>query len=144
MIDLFSGKDKEEHARQKDFCRKYYMLLRTICEDEELRKWCTEYSAYTPITEHKGLEHILYAYFMQDAYDMDVVIHNYTDIIEEGNLDDDLVSDPTPDFIRQLNEEQILACIAWHFRRDHFSEGALIANSIGEGALLSYFAALIG
>ena len=39
--------------------------------------------------------------------------------------------------INSLLPEQILACVAWHFRRDHFSEGSLISESIAEGHMLS-------
>lgn len=131
-------------TRQKEFCRKYYMLLRAIYEDAELKKWCNDYSVYAPVTEHNGLEHILYSVFMQEAYDENLVIHNYREVIDEGGLDERLISDPTDEFIEQLNEQQIIACIAWHFRRDHFSEGSLISDSIGNGRLLQYFEALTG
>lgn len=135
--------DASIYSVQKEFCRKYYMLLRAIYEDEELRKWCNDFSVYTPVTEHKGLEQILYSVFMQEAYDVNLVIQNYGQVIETGKLDERLVSCPTPSFIKQLSEEQILACVAWHFRRDHFSEGSLIADSIGNGRLLQYFDALV-
>lgn len=131
-------------TRQKEFCRKYCMLLRAIYEDAELQKWCNDYSVYAPVTEHNGLEHILYSVFMQEAYDENLVIHNYREVIDEAGLDERLVSDPTDEFIKQLNEQQIIACIAWHFRRDHFSEGSLISDSIGNGKVLQYFEALIG
>ena len=131
-------------TRQKEFCRKYCMLLRAIYEDAELQKWCNDYSVYAPVTEHNGLEHILYSVFMQEAYDENLVIHNYREVIDEAGLDEKLVSDPTDEFIKQLNEQQIIACIAWHFRRDHFSEGSLISDSIGNGKVLRYFEALIG
>ncbi len=131
-------------TRQKEFCRKYCMLLRAVYEDAELQKWCNDYSVYAPVTEHNGLEHILYSVFMQEAYDENLVIHNYREVIDEAGLDERLVSDPTDEFIEQLNEQQIIACIAWHFRRDHFSEGSLISDSIGNGKLLQYFEALIG
>ena len=131
-------------TRQKEFCRKYCMLLRAVYEDAELQKWCNDYSVYAPVTEHNGLEHILYSVFMQEAYDENLVIHNYREVIDEAGLDERLVSDPTDEFIEKLNEQQIIACIAWHFRRDHFSEGSLISDSIGNGKLLQYFEALIG
>ena len=131
-------------TRQKEFCRKYCMLLRAVYEDAELQKWCNDYSVYAPVTENNGLEHILYSVFMQEAYDENLVIHNYREVVDEAGLDERLVSDPTGEFIEQLNEQQIIACIAWHFRRDHFSEGSLISDSIGNGKLLQYFEALIG
>ena len=93
------------------------------------------------MTEHNGLERIL-SNFMHEAYNVDLVIHDYRTVIEESKLDERLVSCPTDAFVKQLNDKQIIACIAWHFRRDHFSEGSLISDSIGNGALLRYFEAL--
>lgn len=140
-LDDAQSKCESEYSKQKDFCRKYYMLLRTLHEDIELRKWCNDFSVYAPVTEHNGLERIL-SNFMHEAYNVDLVIHDYRTVIEESKLDERLVSCPTDAFVKQLNDKQIIACIAWHFRRDHFSEGSLISDSIGNGALLRYFEAL--
>ena len=143
----FKGLPTEEtnsdYSRQKVFCRKYEILLKAVYEDEDLRKWCNNYSVYAPVTEHKGLKHILDD-FMDEAYDVNLVIHNYGEIVAESKLDERLVSAPTDEFMRQLSEQQIVACTAWHFRRDHFSEGSLISDSIGNGKLLKYFETLIG
>ena len=38
--------------------------------------------------------------------------------------------------LERLDASHILGCIAWHFRRDHFSEGSLIADSVAEGHML--------
>lgn len=140
--EVHSSKSTCDYARQKEFCRKYYMLLRTLYEDEELRTWCNGYSVYAPVKEHVGLKRIL-SDFMEEAYDIDLVIQNYGAVIDESNLDERLVSNPTAAFIKQLTEEQIVACIAWHFRCDHFSQGSLISDAIGDGKLLKYFEALI-
>lgn len=139
---FLAEEDNSDYSNQKEFCRKYEMLLKAIYEDKELRNWCNDYSVYAPVTEHTGLKRIL-SDFMQEAYDVNLVIQNYGEVIEAGKLDERLVSNPTTEFINKLNEEQILACIAWHFRRDHFSEGSLIADSIGQGKLLPYFEALL-
>lgn len=141
--EVHSSKSTCDYARQKEFCRKYYMLLRTLYEDEELRKWCNDYSVYAPVKEHVGLKRIL-SDFMEEAYDIDLVIQNYGAVIDENNLNERLVSNPTAAFIKQLTEEQIVACLAWHFRCDHFSQGSLISDAIGDGKLLKYFDALIG
>lgn len=79
------SKCESEYSKQKDFCRKYYMLLRTLHEDIELRKWCNDFSVYAPVTEHNGLERIL-SDFMHEAYNVDLVIHDYRTVIEESNL----------------------------------------------------------
>ena len=46
------------------------------------------------------------------------------------------VAEPTEEELKALFAEQILGCIAWHFRRDHFSNGSLIDSSIAEGHML--------
>ena len=139
---LLVDEGNSDYSRQKEFCRKYEMLLKAIYEDEELRKWCNDYSVYVPVTEHVGLKNILND-FMDEAYDVNLVVHNYGEIVSESKLDERLVADPNNRFIEQLNEQQVVACIAWHFRRDHFSEGSLISDSIGNGILLRYFESLI-
>lgn len=40
-------------------------------------------------------------------------------------------------WVAELSYECALACIAYHFRRDHFCEGSLINDSIASGAMLS-------
>lgn len=136
--------DTADYAKQKEFCKKYCMLLRAVYEDTELRNWCRQFSVHIPVTEHKGLKNLLYFVFTKEAYAANLVIPGYREVIKAADLDEKLVSSPSPAFIGQLTEEQIIACIAWHFRMDHFSEGSLIKASIGEGKLLAYFEALIG
>ena len=46
------------------------------------------------------------------------------------------VAEPTEEELNALTAEQILGCIAWHFRRDYFSNGSLIDSSIAEGHML--------
>jgi hypothetical protein len=46
--------------------------------------------------------------------------------------------------INTRTEKQILAVIAWHFRRDHFSEGSWIADSVADGHMAVLVDALLG
>ena len=48
----------------------------------------------------------------------------------------DKVAEPTEEDLKALSAEQILGCIAWHFRRDYFNNGSLIKYSIAEGHML--------
>ena len=48
----------------------------------------------------------------------------------------DKVATPAEKDLRALSAEQVLGCIAWHFRRDHFDNGSLIHSSISEGHML--------
>lgn len=121
--------------RRIAFCNKYIPVLQMIADDENLSDSCKKYSVYSSVSSHGSLIHYLYSEFMNEAYDADIVIDNYGAIVEKARLDQQ-VSNPTDEFLEALTTEQTLACIAWHFRRDHFSEGSLIADSIGEGKML--------
>ena len=127
---------------QKLFCLRYVQLLQTIDWDDELKDWCRKYSFYEKTVTHQGLERMLHE-LMSEAYDSNIVIHDYGQIIDDSKLDQQLISDPSEEFLSSLNKKQLLACIAWHFRRDHFSEGSLIGESIAEGILLKYVIALL-
>ena len=64
------------------------------------------------------------------------MITDYGQVIEDGKISDrDLVS-PTREWIASLTDKQILAAIAWHFRRDHFSEGSWISDSVADGHMV--------
>ena len=78
----------------------------------------------------------LMGHFMKEAYASGIVVPNYRELIKENSIDA-WVASPTEERLAALDPEHILACIAWHFRRDHFSEGSLIADSIAEGHMLT-------
>ena len=59
--------------------------------------------------------------------------------IEDGKLSDRDLAQPSKEWLDTLTEKQILAVIAWHFRRDHFSEGSWISDSVADG----YMAVLV-
>ncbi len=117
------------------FCRKYVPILQVIEADEELKRACAAHSAYSRDTLHPALTEYLYREFMHEAYDSGMVIPNYMELIEEQGAGT-WVQDPSDEELSGLDAEHLLACIAWHFRRDHFSEGALVASSIAEGHML--------
>lgn len=72
---------------------------------------------------------------MEEAYQKDIVVHNYSDLVEAAGMNDKVAA-PTEEDLRGLSSEQLLGCIAWHFRRDHFINGSLIHSSIAEGHML--------
>ena len=72
---------------------------------------------------------------MKGAYDSGIVITNYMDVINDHRLRN-VVGHITAEQASSLSEEQLLACIAWHFRNDHFNNGSLISESIGKGYML--------
>ena len=125
------GNDKIPDSVIK-WCRKYSVLFHVISEDEELHDFFRGVNVYDPPQGHQGLYKILDECF-HEAYHSNAVITDYGQVIEDGNISDrDLVS-PTREWIAALTEKQILATIAWHFRRDHFSEGSWISDSVADG-----------
>ena len=62
-----------------------------------------------------------------------MVITDYGQVVEDGKLSERDLVQPTNEWLDTLTEKQILAVIAWHFRRDHFSEGGWIADSVADG-----------
>ena len=144
----FNESESEKHAEisleenQRLFCLRYIQLLQVIDWDEDLKDFCRNYSPYEKTITHQGLERMLRE-LMSEAYESNIVIHDYGQIIEESKLDSELICEPTAEFLNSLDKTQLLACIAWHFRRDHFSEGSLICESIAEGTLLRYMKALL-
>ena len=125
------------------WCRKYSVPFHAISEDEELRIYFEKHSAYQPNQGHHGLYAIINACF-HEAYDSNVVITDYGQIVEDGKLPDRDLAQPTKEWLDTLTEKQILAVIAWHFRRDHFSEGSWIADSVADGHMAVLVDALLG
>lgn len=70
---------------------------------------------------------------MQEAYDSNVVITDYGNVVEDGKFSDRDLSCPSREWLYTLIEKQILAVIAWHFRSEHFCEGSRIGESVADG-----------
>lgn len=117
------------------WCHKYEMLFRVILAEEDLRESLRKYSVYTRSEEHLELCRILYRCTSQ-AYKYGVVIKNYLQIIEKTKISEKNLLSPTEKWADTLTQDQILACIAWHFRRDHFVEGSWISDSVANGYML--------
>ena len=124
-----------ETRKRIAFCKKYIPVLQMIEEDGDLMSACKNHSAYTKDKDHPALISYLYHEFMHEAYESDVVVTNYGQLVEECKCEE-WVSNPTDEKLERLDASHILGCIAWHFRRDHFSEGSLISDSIAGGHML--------
>ena len=72
-----------------------------------------------------------------------MVITDYGQIVEDGKLPDRDLAQPTKEWLDTLTAKQILAVIAWHFRKDHFSEGSWIADSVAGGHMAALVNALL-
>ena len=133
-VRRLKAQDVTQRQRQ-DFCSKYIPVLEMIEADPDLKEACAEHSIYKNDDKHGSLIHFLYRSFMEDAYQNDIVVHNYGDLVEAGGMKDKVAA-PTEEDLKALNAEQVLGCVAWHFRRDHFDNGSLIHNSIADGHML--------
>lgn len=110
-------------------------LLESIENDPSKKDWCRRYSAY----DKDALHHPLSAeidLLLQKSFASGILISNYYDAADLCGLDDRQLEFPNADDMSYL---AVLACITWHFRRDHFDEGALIRESIAGGVLLRLF-----
>ena len=67
------------------------------------------------------------------------MIQNYHEVIQKWGLEERNIAIAPPGWLETQPYLCVLACIAWHFRRDHFCEGSLISQSIAEGVLLRLF-----
>ena len=124
------------------WCRKYAILFHVVSEDEELRTFFEKHSVYQPHQGHHGLYDILETCF-RDAYESNVVITDYGQVVKEGKLSDMDLAQPMKEWLDSLTDKQILAVIAWHFRRDHFSEGSWISDSVANGHMAVLVDALL-
>lgn len=132
--------EEANHSKEKEFCKKWLPMLERVDSDESLKERCKAYNAYIPSERDNKLElEFRFHMFLEEAYDSGIVIGSYSVIIEESEE----IWKPTDGFIDKLSEIEIIASIAWHFRRDHFNEGSLINESIPDGSLLKLFKALL-
>ena len=129
-------------TQQLDYCLKYIPILEMIDADPSLKEACAKHSAYAKDEKHASLINYLYNYFMKEAYKKGIVVTNYSDLVEEAGMKD-MVAEPTEEDLKAITAEQILGCIAWHFRRDYFSNGSLISSSIAEGHILRMLKAYV-
>lgn len=129
-------------TQQLDYCLKYIPILEMVDADPSLKEACAKHSAYAKDEKHASLINYLHQYFMKEAYQKGIVVTNYSELVEEAGMQDK-VGEPTEVDLKGLSAEQILGCIAWHFRRDHFSNGSLIDSSIAEGHMLRMMKAYV-
>jgi hypothetical protein len=125
------------------FCAKFMTLLEMFTRDEGLQAWAAGYQKNRPGDEHAGLGSFIYDEFVPGARKAGLTPADYYEIIDNSALDVRMISNPDVAWIQGLTREEILACVAWHFRADYFAEGALVRHSIGDGVLLKFFKALL-
>ena len=129
------------HKQRIDFCNRYIPLLEMIEEEPTLLESCSTFSIYGNKKTDKIID-VIYDLFAEDAYKTEMVIYNYREVVESANLEK-IANEPSEDNLKGLTEEQILGCIAWHFRADHFNNGSLINYSIAKGHMLTMLKAYV-
>jgi hypothetical protein len=110
-------------------------LLESICASPEKVSWCRGYDVYTENAGQEEMQRDLDT-FIHQAYEFGLVIPNYRHMIELGWVDEEHIAEADKDWLSDLHYASVLACISYHFRRDHFVEGSLIRNSVASGAML--------
>lgn len=110
-------------------------LLERIDACPEWKRWCEQYSVYGSNAELSALREQIDT-FIQGAYEEGMVIQNYLGILEENGIGPKEIDEADALWLPTLSQECLLAVIAWHFCRDRFCEGALIAHSIASGKML--------
>ena len=130
-----------KYQKEKDFVRKWLPLLIKIDEDESLKDRCRNYNAFISSKEANQLVEDLDFYnFLKEGYDSGIVFGDYSRYIDKMDQLD--IVHPSDEFISKLSEIEIISCIAFHFRMDHWNNGSLINESFVEGSLLKFFKAL--
>ena len=110
-------------------------LLEQIENSQEKKAWCHHYSVYSSNPGQEDLFHDLNV-FVDRAYEKGLVISNYQEVLRRWQFEERSIADADPVWLETQPYLCVLACIAWHFRRDHFCEGALINRSIADGIML--------
>ena len=83
------------------------------------------------------MSEIIWQDFFEQAYKDGFLIKDYYLVIKKGKLNNEDVSKPSKEWISSLSKHEIIACITYHFRMDHFNEGSMLNYSIAEGYLLN-------
>lgn len=110
-------------------------LLESIENDPAKKVWCRQYSVYSSDALHHPLSAEINL-LLQKSYHSGILISNYREAAQLCGLDDSQMEHPVAE---ELSYLAVLACITWHFRRDHFAEGALVRESIANGMLLRLY-----
>lgn len=128
-------REKERDRMSDAFLEQSLALLEEIQASPEKLEWCRRYSVYDTDRGQDELARSLYA-FEEQAKANGLVIKNYHQVIQQYRLDEDDVINVPSSWLKEQSYLTTLACISYHFRRDHFSEGFLISESIASGAML--------
>ena len=93
---------------------------------------------------HAACAGLVYGPFMDEAYECGMVPKHYYEDAETIAAMEQVrrfITNPSPEFLAPLTSRQVLACIGYHFRADHFCNGSLLEDSLPNGSLLQFMKA---
>ncbi len=127
-----------------EFIDKWIPLLEKIDNDESLKSRCRKYDAYGTFQyrDTTAIEEELHFWSFWDEADKSGIV--VTDYVSFTEGKEELVFNPTDEFIQSLSLDNVLRCIACHFREERWREGFLIKESFTNGSLLKLFKAAKG
>ena len=125
----------------KNFVNEAIELLTEIENSPEKKAWCKNFSVYALNLQRDELCRRIYD-FMDLSYENGIVLANYHEIISRERISESMLREVDSAWLNEQPCDCVLACITWHFRRDHFCEGSLINESIVDGTLLRLFSRL--
>ena len=124
-----------------EFIDKWIPLLEKIDNDESLKSRCRKYDSYGTFHARDSTqieEELHFWSFWDEADKSGIVVTDYKSFTEGK---EELVFNPTDEFIQSLSLDNVLRCIACHFREERWREGFLIKESFTNGSLLKFFKA---
>ena len=125
----------------KSFVNKAIELLTEIEDSPEKKVWCKNFSVYALDMQRNELCRRIYD-FMDLSYENGVVVSNYNEILSRERISESMLREVDSAWLNEQSYDCVLACVTWHFRRDHFCEGSLINKSIADGTMLRLFVRL--
>ena len=123
-----------------DYIERSERFLSRVLNDDEMLKWCRSYSFVVENPAYPEMETLLNV-FLRDAHRSGLSSTDFARVLSDAQIDEESIWKGAPGWLRHLNYDVLLACIAFQFRARH-NMGTLMDSAIGKGALLPYFAEL--
>jgi hypothetical protein len=131
----FGYNKSEVNWEQEMLVLSFIRFLRRIAASDEYHTWCKDYSVFAMMQDKYEIKKKL-SELTEESYEKGLVPTDYYETVKEAGLDERLIGEAEAEWLAKLSTKELIACIAYHFRRDHFAEGSLINRSIADGAML--------
>ena len=123
-----------------DYIERSERFLSRVINDDDMLKWCRSYSFVVENPAYPEMETALNV-FLRDAHRSGISSADFARVLSDANIDEESIWRGSPGWLRHLDYDVLLACIAFQFRARH-SMGTLMDSAIGRGTLLPYYAEL--